>query len=322
MNSKESLICRIKENLQKIRFEVIYIDQGDNPPLEGYPRLFFKNVVTGDEFYKSFIMDERLNTPFSREYGDDVYSYTCIIDGAELDSGMWEIFFEAKDSEGVNTPNLYGNEKFWVIGSAMEIIRGFSLTSTAAGTVPLFSYIVSIPFVAKNNAYTFIGAAISIAITMFSLYQIITTLSSLYNSENTGALLGFGIALLFSGLSVFNAVQSSYTKFFTFWAKLVFILSQVEMVLTLIPVVAMYLDIPWDIASIIYNLVYLPIEFFLMIGSSIIAGVGISLIKGVENSGSVVVKECMRLLALFSLIYSFIAITGFFLKTQSYGVFL
>jgi len=91
---KKELFTVISE--YQMRFEVIYTDPLGLPP-SYYPHLIFKNVATGEELVP-FVLSEESQTEFSLAYGEDVSSYSTIIEGFELPPGLWVYRFEAKDN--------------------------------------------------------------------------------------------------------------------------------------------------------------------------------------------------------------------------------
>ena len=295
------------------RFEVIYMDPSGNPPLEGYPRLIFTNFVTGEEL-EPFILSEKLSTQFSREFGDDVYSYSCVISGLDLSPGAWEFRFETKDSNGVLADILYGDEKVWMMGSGMEILSGFSLTTLTAATIPIISFIIAIPWADKNPIVT---GALSITSTIYSIIMLLTSFFTLANAKNTGALLGLGLGCLFSGLAILNAYKMSITKFAEFFGTFLLFGIMADVILTHLPLQLLFPEIPWEVASTVLNFIYLPVEFFLMIGSSIVCSFMMKNgLSGGKDPGSQVLKGCMRVLGVFQCIVFLMSIFAFIHLTQ------
>jgi len=154
-------------------------------------------------------MTEKVIKALRDKFGENVYSYSCIISGIDLPPGAWTFRFEAKDSYGISTNVLYGSEKIWMIGSGMEIMSGFSLTTLTAGTIPLIGFITAIPM----TKHQWIASAIAIGTTLYSVVQLMLASISFCESKNAGALLGFSIGLAFSCLAIMNAYKNFFLKF-------------------------------------------------------------------------------------------------------------
>jgi hypothetical protein len=307
-NSK--VIGIISETL--IRFEVIYLDPIGNTPLEGYPRLILTNMETEEELVP-LIMSEELSTQFSREFGEDVYSYTCILSGFNLPPGAWTFRFEAKDSNEVLTNVLYGEEKIWVMGSGMEILSGLSFTTVTAGIVPLIGYIAAIPWVNPNPVVTGI---IAITTTLFSIGQLLLDFLSLASTKNTGALLGLFIGSLFSSLSILNAYKMKITRYAKFFGAFLYFGLIADIILVNLPLQLIFPEIPWEVSSTVINFIFLPLEIFLMLGTSIVCSAMMGSIPGSTGIGHIIIKGCMRILGAFQAILALMCIFSFIYQTQ------
>ncbi|MFX1426074.1 MAG: hypothetical protein ACFFBE_06445, partial [Promethearchaeota archaeon] len=92
-----------------LKFEVLYSDPSKNAPLEGYPRVIFKNLDNEKEFGYIMLPNDVVSI-FSQRYSEIFQSYICIIDGNEFSEGTWQFYFEAKDSDGILLNKLNGKE--------------------------------------------------------------------------------------------------------------------------------------------------------------------------------------------------------------------
>ena len=204
---------------------------------------------------------------------------------------------------------LEGGMSLWVIGSGMEIINGFSLITLTSGTIPLISYIAAIPMSSNGIA----ASILSIAGTVYAMVQLGISWYSFMVSQNAGALLGLCLGTFFSVMATANAFKMSFTKFAGFFAKVLLIGGLVESALAILP----FVEIPWDISSIIFNFIYLPIEFFLMMGSSVVAGIAMKSLTKTTNIGSKVIKGSMKALMLFQALVSLASLLSWASMTQA-----
>jgi len=312
-------INRILISEMQVRFEVIFMDPSGEPPLENYPQLIFTNIGTGEELFP-YVLWEPISTQFSMEHGFEVSSYSCVVDVIDLPPGVWKFKFEAKDSEGLPVDTLYGAEKLWVWGSAMEIMSGFSLTTLTSGTIPLISYITALPL-GKGGTWASVAASIlAIGGTVYAIYQMGTSWWNFVQSGNAGALLGLCLGTLFACLATSNAFASSFGKITEYFGNILLFLFTVESVVSLLPMLLGFWDVPWDIASVVLNFIYLPIEFFLLITTSIAAGLAMQSFGKEKSASNKVIKACMKMMLMFQALISIASFFSWVTITQGWYI--
>jgi len=99
---------QVKSNYN-LRFEVLYADSKGDKPIDGYPRLFFRNKELDKKFEYTMFPNKSFLTQL---YGDVFDSYICDVNWAHIPKGIWNFYFEAKNSKGNLIKNLLGKEKF------------------------------------------------------------------------------------------------------------------------------------------------------------------------------------------------------------------
>ncbi len=307
-------------------FEVVYDDPYGGEPLDDYPRLIFENVITSEES-EPFTMTER-KTSLSEEYG--AKSYVCKVKGSDLASGMWRAKFEAKDKYGISASCLTGTEKFWVIGSGLDMFYGFSSTVQTAGIIPLIGFTTSIGFITAEPK---IAMVIAIGMLIMGLASSIMSIVDYYSSDNTGGLLGFSVAMLFSFFSILHvlsfddeglpgAVLQGLLPNKKFLTYLGFI--QIIWFAFMASLYNFRSDDPtYDIILSVTSFITMGIEIIVMFTASAISGIiyGIQQRVAEQSPASLVVEKSMQIYAYALMVISIIGFALFAEKTQAYGVF-
>ncbi|MFW9865972.1 MAG: hypothetical protein ACFFEN_07725 [Candidatus Thorarchaeota archaeon] len=101
---------QVKSNYT-LRFEVLYSDSEGNKPSEGYPRLILINKEL-DKKYDYTMFPNNVVSSFCQNYGEVFNSYICDVDWARIGEGIWNFYFEERNSDGKLIKSLLGKEKF------------------------------------------------------------------------------------------------------------------------------------------------------------------------------------------------------------------
>ncbi len=208
--------------------------------------------------------------------------------------------------------------------------NAFSLGANLGGILPLGGFLTSLIVSRGSNPYSSLASsAISLISTLTGLGMAIWMLIEYEKSGNFGGILGLSVALSFASVcaaftSVGNFLDKSGSQVLqvldklSLWFRYLGYIAIAQGFLSMLPFNFGGFDF-----TILYDILYLPLEVIEMFVMATIGGIMMSFFKGRGNDpSSLTTSTCLLMYSVGTMVLSIVGLLIWYHRTQGWGVFI